>query len=58
MDSPFGKVKLGAPMEDFLPPPEDIARMLRSRKVTITLTESCVDFFKQQSEKHGVRIRR
>lgn len=52
--SPFGPVKLGPKVPDFLPPPEEIARMLRARKVTITLTENCVEFFKQQSEKYSV----
>ena len=53
-NSPFGRVKLGEAVRDFLPPPAEIARMLRARKVTITLTEGCVDFFKQQSETHHI----
>lgn len=53
-DSPFGRIKLGSAMRDLLPPPDEIAHMLRARKVTITLTEGCVDFFKRQSETHHV----
>lgn len=45
----FGKMKL---IEDFLPPPEDLILNEEKKRITITLTEKSVDFFKSAARKH------
>ena len=39
---------------DFLPPPDELIRHDETVKVTISLTQKSVDFFKVSAEKQGV----
>lgn len=40
-------------IDDFLPRPEDLTLTDKKTKVTLTLTEKSVDFFKDVAKKHG-----
>ncbi len=48
-DEPLGDLRV---IEDFLPPPGQLAFKEESVKVTIGLSRSSVDFFKQEARKH------
>lgn len=48
-DEPLGDLRI---VEDFLPPPEDLVFKEENVKVTITLSKSSVDFFKNEAKKH------
>jgi len=48
-DEPLGDLRV---IDDFLPPPSQLAFKEESIKVTIGLSKSSVDFFKQESRKH------
>ena len=50
-DQPIGRVKI---VKDFLPPPENLLVKSRPVKVTITLSQDSVDFFKQIAHKEHV----
>ncbi len=50
-DESIGKVKV---VKDFLPPPERLLVRPKSVKVTITLSQDSVDFFKQIAHKEHV----
>lgn len=50
-EGPIGEVKVVA---DFLPPPEELAFREETIKVTIALSRTSVEFFKQEAEKHHV----
>ena len=43
---------------DFLPDPSEIAFEEKRRKVTISLTESSIAFFKEQARKNGTKYQR
>ena len=51
-------IKLGARAVDFLPRPEELVMRNRSVKVTITLSEESVDFFKDHAQKLNVPYQR
>lgn len=52
-DMPIGKLTR---VKDFLPPPEELVFPQRKTvKVTISLSELSVEFFKQQAKKHHVK---
>ena len=40
-------------INDFLPSPENLILREKKRRVTITLTEQSLDFFKGAAKKHG-----
>jgi predicted DNA binding CopG/RHH family protein len=40
-------------IDDFLPSPEDLTLTDRKAKVTLTLTQKSLDFFKDVAKKHG-----
>ncbi|KKS00544.1 MAG: hypothetical protein UU53_C0031G0008 [Candidatus Curtissbacteria bacterium GW2011_GWC2_41_21] len=40
-------------INDFLPSPENLILREKKRRVTITLTEKSLDFFKGAAKKHG-----
>jgi len=40
-------------VDDFLPRPEDLTLTDKKTKVTLTLTEKSLDFFKEVAKKHG-----
>lgn len=48
-DEPLGDLRV---IEDFPPPPGQLAFKEESVKVTIGLSKSSVDFFKQEARKH------
>ncbi len=49
-DEPLGDLRV---IGDFLPPPGQLAFKEESIKVTIGLSKSSVDFFKQAARKHN-----
>ncbi|MFZ0612876.1 MAG: CopG family transcriptional regulator [Desulfobacterales bacterium] len=54
-DEPMGKVKV---ISDFLPSPEQLALKDETVKVTIVLSKSSVDFFKNQAKKHNTQYQK
>ncbi len=48
-DEPMGKLKV---VNDFLPPPEQLALKEDNVKVTIALKKSSVEFFKKEAKKY------
>jgi len=51
-DEPLGMVEVVA---DMLPSPEELAFKEDTVKVTISLSKSSVDFFKQEAKKHDTK---
>jgi predicted DNA binding CopG/RHH family protein len=51
-------VELGDRVADFLPRPEELVLRNRGVKVTITLSEDSIDFFKEQAERLNVPYQR
>lgn len=51
-DEPLGKVEV---IQDFLPSPEELAFKEDTVKVTIALSKSSVEFFKQEAKKHDTK---
>ena len=54
-DEPIGPLEV---VEDFLPPPEELAFSEETVKVTITLSKESVEFFKGEAEKHNTQYQR
>ena len=50
-DGPIDEVRV---VEDFLPPPEELAFREETVKVTIALSKVSVEFFKHEAAKHQV----
>ena len=50
-DEPMGDIKI---IEDFLPPPDKLVFRQPRKKVTISLSNSSIAFFKNQAAKHKV----
>ena len=50
-DGPMDEVRV---VEDFLPPPEELAFREETIKVTIALSKASVEFFKQEAARHQV----
>jgi len=50
-EGPIDKVRV---VEDFLPPPEELAFREETVKVTIALSKVSVEFFKHEAAKHQV----
>ena len=48
---PIGRIKI---VEDFLPPPEKLLVKQKPVKITITLSQDSVDFFKEVAHKEHV----
>lgn len=48
-DEPIGEIKI---VDDFLPNPKDLVLKEETIKITISLTKSSIEFFKNQAEKH------
>jgi uncharacterized protein (DUF4415 family) len=40
---------------DFLPSPAELAKSLRKRRISILLDDECIDFFKTEANKNGVK---
>ena len=49
-DEKIGKVEI---VKDFLPKPEDLVLKDNTIKVTLNLSKSSVEFFKEVAKKHG-----
>jgi predicted DNA binding CopG/RHH family protein len=49
-DEPLGDVEI---IRDFLPSPDDLAFRDETVKVTISLSKSSVDFFKEKAKEHN-----
>jgi predicted DNA binding CopG/RHH family protein len=54
-DEPMGKVKV---IPDFLPSPEELALKEQTVKVTIALSKTSVDFFKNEAKKHNTQYQK
>lgn len=54
-NEPLGKLTV---MEDFLPPPEELAFREEGVKITIALSKRSVEFFKSEAEKHHTQYQR
>ncbi|MBI4313727.1 MAG: CopG family transcriptional regulator [Candidatus Omnitrophica bacterium] len=54
-DMPIGKLTR---VDDFLPPPAELAVWNKTTKVTIALERSSVEFFKQEARKHHTKYQR
>lgn len=54
-DEPRGKVKV---IPDFLPSPEELALKEKTVKVTIALSKTSVDFFKNEAKKHNTQYQK
>jgi predicted DNA binding CopG/RHH family protein len=54
-DGPMGEVKV---VEDFLPPPDELAFREETVKVTIALSKTSLDFFKHEAAKRQVSYQR
>ena len=52
---PIGKI---TQIADFLPPPEDLILPERTVKVTILLSESSINSFKELAEKHHTKYQK
>ncbi len=54
-DGPIGDVKM---VRDALPPPSDLVFREDQVKVTIVLSRSSVDFFKEEAKRHHTQYQR
>jgi predicted DNA binding CopG/RHH family protein len=54
-NEPLGKLKV---IEDFLPPPDELAFREEGVKITIALSKRSVEFFKSEAEKHQTQYQR
>lgn len=48
-NEPIGKIKI---VDDFLPKPKDLVLKEETKKITISLTKSSIDFFKEEAQKY------
>jgi hypothetical protein len=54
-DEPLGDMKV---VSDFLPPPEDLVFRDDTVKVTISLSRSSIEFFKQEAKKYHTQYQK
>jgi hypothetical protein len=54
-DEPIGSPRV---VEDFLPPPEDLAFREEGVKITLALSKRSVEFFKREAQKHNTQYQR
>ena len=54
-DEPMGKVKV---ISDFLPSPEELALKDETVKVTIAISKTSVDFFKNEAKKYNTQYQK
>jgi predicted DNA binding CopG/RHH family protein len=54
-DEPLGDLRV---VDDFLPPPEELAFKEETVKITIALSKSSVDFFKREAERHNTQYQK
>jgi predicted DNA binding CopG/RHH family protein len=44
--------------KSFFPPPEELAKRMKNTKITISLSDDSVTFFKEEAKKHNVQYQR
>jgi len=54
-NEPIGKVKV---ISDFLPSPEELALKDETVKVTIALSKTSIDFFKNEAKKYNTQYQK
>ena len=54
-DEPLGEIKV---LQDFLPPPEQLAFREEGVKITLALSKKSVEFFKSEAAKHHTQYQR
>ncbi len=54
-EGPIGDIQI---VRDFLPAPEDLVFKEEQVKVTIALSKSSIDFFRQQARKHNTQYQK
>ena len=54
-DEPMGKIRV---VSDFLPSPEELALKDETIKVTIALSKTSVDFFKNEAQKYNTQYQK
>lgn len=54
-NEPIGKVKV---ISDFLPSPEELILKDETVKVTIALSKTSIDFFKNEAKKHNTQYQK
>jgi hypothetical protein len=54
-DEPIGPIKI---VEDFLPPPSELALREETEKVTIALSKRSVEFFRREARRNGTQYQR
>lgn len=54
-DEPIGEIEI---IDDFLPSPEELAFREETIKVTIALSKSSVDFFKEKAGQHNTQYQK
>ena len=54
-DEPMGKVRV---ISDFLPSPEELALKDETVKITISLSKTSVDFFKNEAKKYNTQYQK
>ena len=52
---PIGKLTI---IDNFLPSPEELVKPLKTKKITISLTETSINFFKKQASKNKTKYQR
>ena len=59
-EGPIDKVddKYLVRVPNFLPPPEELAKRMKNTKITISLSDDSVTFFKEEAKKHNVQYQR
>jgi len=54
-DKNLGEIKI---IKDFLPPPEKLVLKDETVKITLSLTKSSLNFFKQQAKRHHTQYQK
>lgn len=54
-NGPIGELEV---VDDFLPPPEELAFSEKTVKVTIALSEESIEFFKAEARKHNTKYQK
>jgi len=54
-DEPMGELRV---VKDFLPSPDQLVLKEDNVKVTISLSKSSINFFKNEAKKHRIRTRK
>jgi len=52
---PLGKIKI---ISDFLPSPKDLALKDETVKITMSLSKTSIDFFKEQAKKYNTQYQK